>query len=95
MEIVIQEIRQDNLQDVEQCDGTFTVDSKLVLAAENDVVQFSIVGITPYQKRYPREAIDSGAYIDNPDRTIFFAFVDRAIAGQILLRRIWDQYAYI
>ncbi|MGH9944702.1 MAG: GNAT family N-acetyltransferase [Pyrinomonadaceae bacterium] len=95
MEIAIRQISQHNLPDGEKCDGTFTVDAKLILAAKNNVIQFTTVNTTPYQKRYPVETIDHSTYIDSPDRTIFFAYVDGTIGGQIRLRRNWNHYAYV
>jgi ribosomal protein S18 acetylase RimI-like enzyme len=95
MEITIREINQHNLKDLEKCNGAFIIDSKLILSAQEDDIQFTVVPTTLYQKRYPAEAIDVEAYIGNPDKTIFFAYADGELAGQVRLRRNWNQYAYV
>jgi streptothricin acetyltransferase len=93
--IIIQKINPLNRQDADHCDGTFTVDAKLVLSAEDGVLHYTVVDVPPYQKRYPLDQVDYAAYIDNPDRTVFFAYIDDRLAGQIRLCRYWNQYACV
>ena len=96
MKLSIQELNIDRLQDVNRCDSAFTVDSKLVLSAENSVIDYTLVQvITPYQKHYPSEELDAAAYIANPDRVIYLAYQEDQIAGQVRLSRYWNRYAYI
>lgn len=95
MEISIREIDKDNLQDANQCDAAFTVDSKLVLHAENIVVTYNVVGVTPYRKRYIFEERDYSTYISNPDKNVYFAYVDGEVAGQINMAKHWNAYAWI
>jgi streptothricin acetyltransferase len=95
MPITIQQLDERNFGDVNRCDGTFTVDSKLVLRAENDLVRFAIVGVPPYQKRYPAEELDYTTYLHQPDKAIFLAYAGGQLAGQIIVRKNWNRYAYI
>jgi streptothricin acetyltransferase len=95
MEIEIQEINQHNLTAAEKCDGSFIVDSKILLSARDNVIEFAVVRTPPYQKRYPREPIDYNAYIDNPEASIFFAYRNGKIGGEIRLRRNWNYFANI
>ena len=95
MAITLCELNEQNIQDVNKCDGVFTVESKLVLQAENDVIRYTIVSVPPYQKRYAYDEIDYSTYLANPDKTIFFAYMDDRLAGQIILLKYWNQYAYI
>jgi ribosomal protein S18 acetylase RimI-like enzyme len=95
MEISLREINAHNLQDAGKCDSSFMVDTLLVLSAENNVVHFNTVSISPYKKKYPVEKIDYGLYLSRPDRTVFLAYCDQSIAGEIRLRRNWNIYAYI
>ncbi len=95
MTIVIQEVNRSTLKDAGRCDGMFTVDSQLVLSARNNVIHFDTIPVRPYQKRYPIEAVDYTAYVDHPDRTIFLAYADGQIGGEIRMQRNWNQYAYI
>jgi streptothricin acetyltransferase len=95
MTITIQEIDLHNINDADRCDGTFTVDAKLALSAENGQVRYTQVSVQPYEKRYPLDEVDFSMYINNPDKTVNFAYVDGDIAGQIRLCRWWNGYAYI
>jgi streptothricin acetyltransferase len=93
--IVIKEIDHYNRNDVNRCDGAFTVDSRLILTAENGVIQFTVISTPPYLKRYPLDEVDFAAYINNPGKTVFLAYLDDQIAGQLRLSRYWNGYAYI
>jgi streptothricin acetyltransferase len=95
MEITIREIDEHTIHSVNRCDGAFTVDSKLVLHAENGIIGYSIVKVQPYQKRYPIEEVDYASYASDPDKTIFFADVDGQLAGLVRLLKHWNAYAYI
>ncbi len=95
MPITIAAISQANLTDAGRCDGVFTVDAKLVLAAADNVIQFTVVATPPHQKHYAVEPVDYHAYIDHPDQTVLLAYMDGAIAGEIRLRRNWNRYAYV
>jgi streptothricin acetyltransferase len=83
MKITIHEINQHNLQDTGKCDSSFTVDTLLVLSAENNLIHFNTVAISPYTKKYPVEKIDYSIYLSRPGRTVFFAYGDQSIAGEI------------
>lgn len=93
--ITIEEINPHNLQDADRCDGAFLVDAKLNLSAENGHITYTPVNVPPYEKRYPLDEVDFTTYLASPDRTVFFAYIDGAIAGQIRLRRWWNHYGYI
>jgi len=95
MGLTLIQLDNEHLVDVNRCDSTFTVDSRLVLDAQDGEISYRIVSIRPYQKRYAVDAIDAIAYLDNPDRAIFLAYMDGQIAGQIRVGRFWNRYAYI
>ena len=46
-------------------------------------------------KRYPNDDCDYAAYLDNPDKAVFLAYADGKCAGQIVLRKDWNRYAFI
>jgi streptothricin acetyltransferase len=95
MNIILREIDPSNLHDANQCDGSFIVDSKLVLHVENDILRYSVVRVEPYRKQYVFEERDYASYIANPDQTVYFAHVDGHLAGQIVLKKHWNVYAWI
>ena len=95
MNITIREIDRDTLKDVNRCDAAFTVDSKLVLHAEDGVIRYSIVSVEPYRKQYVFEEKDYPSYISSPDRIVYFAYIDGHLSGQITVTKHWNAYAWI
>jgi streptothricin acetyltransferase len=95
MGIIVREIDQNNLQLMNQCDGSFTVDSKLLLYAENGKIHYTVVDVHPYIKQYPSNETDFSKYLSNPDQTVFFAYLDDELVGQIGIMKHWNGYAYI
>jgi len=95
MRITIREIDKNNILHINQCDGSFTISSKLLLHAENGKISYTIVDVPSYTKQYTSDEIDFSKYLSNPDKTIFFAYVDDKIIGQIRIMKYWNGYAYI
>lgn len=95
MGISIQEINPKNAGDINQCDGQFIIDSRLVLNLEKDRIQYHLENIAPVRKRYHQDQIDPGSYQQHPNQTIFFAYIDGQLAGQIILRKNWNNFAYV
>jgi ribosomal protein S18 acetylase RimI-like enzyme len=95
MELTLCELVAAHLKDVNSCDNTFTVDAKLVLDAENGVISYEVVSVSPYEKRYPLDELDVATYIANPDRIIYLAYLDGQLAGQIRIGKWWNRFAYI
>lgn len=94
-EIILREIDKSNIHHIDQCDSSFTVDSKLILNAENGKISYTVVELPPYTKQYQADKTDHSAYISNPDKTIFLAYVDAELAGQIRVTKYWNAHAYI
>jgi len=95
MELVIKELDEINIKDAGQCDGEFVIDTKLILHTENNQIRYTVIDQPTTKKRYGKDDVDYSAYIDNPERTVFLAYVDGKVAGQIILRKNWNKYAYI
>lgn len=95
MEITIQAFNEQNRGDLNRCDGAFMVDSKLVLHVEDDVTSYTVVPAASYRKEYLRSDLDYASDMAQLDRGIFFAYVDGELAGQIVLFKNWNGYAYI
>jgi ribosomal protein S18 acetylase RimI-like enzyme len=94
-EAVIRKLDIGGLPDVGRCDGRFTIESRLVMDAQDNAIHYRIEAVVPYEKRYPPEIYDVAEYIDQPDRAIYLAYLDQQLAGQIRLCRYWNRYAYI
>lgn len=94
MQIAIKPLNEQNIHDLNRCDGTFTVDALLVPHTEEGHLCYTITPVPPYQKQYPHQ-VDPSAAIHHPDKAIFFAYLDTQLAGQIILLKNWNGYAYI
>lgn len=95
MGIIIEEINTNNAKYVNTFDGEFVIDEILTLHVDGDEIRYEIVEVPQATKRYACDEIDCHDYIDAPNRIIYFAYVDGQIAGQIVLRKNWNKYAYV
>jgi streptothricin acetyltransferase len=95
MRITVEEINARNVRDIGKCDGEFIIDAKLVLCVENDEIRYTITEVPRTRKRYVKDDVDYDSYIDNPNKTVYLAYVEGQIAGQIVLRKNWNRYACI
>ena len=95
MEIQTREIAPDNVRDLECCDDSFVVDSRMVLNAPEGVVNYTVEPVPPYRKRYPQDDVDYQQYMSSAGRAIFLAYVDGEPAGRIRLRVNWNRLACI
>jgi streptothricin acetyltransferase len=95
MKVVIKELDERNVGDIGTCDGEFTVDSKLVLHAENNEIRYTTIRVPSFKKRYRQDEIDYAVYVDDPHKTAFLAYVNGQMAGHIILCKYWNRYAYI
>ena len=91
----IELLTRERMGDVGKCDGAFTVDSKLVLSARDNVVSYEVVPVAPYEKRYAKQEIDYGRYVGAEDRAVYLAYIDGVVAGEMRLWVHWNGFAYI
>jgi streptothricin acetyltransferase len=94
IDVVIKELDETNVAHIGQCDGEFVVDSRLALHVDDKTVRYEIVPVPRFTKRHEQDH-DYATYVDVPDKTAFLAYVCGQIAGQIVLRRNWNGYAYV
>jgi streptothricin acetyltransferase len=93
--IRVEALNARNLPDAGRCDGLFTVDGRLVLSAEADRLRYTVVRMPSYEKRYPAEPLDVAAWIGDPGRAVYLAYLDGQVAGEMRILRYWNRYAYI
>jgi ribosomal protein S18 acetylase RimI-like enzyme len=95
MNITIREIDESTVQSVKQYSSSFEVTSKLVLHAENGKINYTVVDVPSHIKQYGLEEVEPKTYVGSSDKTVFFAYVDGKLAGQIRLWKHWNNYVYI
>lgn len=95
MELVIRKAGQLCINEIAEIDGRFVIDSQLLLQAKDNQIHTTVTDLPAREKRYADEGTDHPAYVSDPDKVIFLAYVDGHIAGRIILRKNWNKYAYI
>jgi streptothricin acetyltransferase len=96
MGITIKDLTAENLNDLGKSDSEFTIDSRVVPHYANGKLSYIIQAIPEYKKCYlPEDPKLYRAYVKDADKAGFFVFSDGELAGQILLRRNWNLYAWI
>ena len=95
MTITVCELNDQNIRDLNSCDGTFTVDSRVVLQVENNVIRYVVVSVPAFEKRYPIIEIDQTVFRADAASALYFAYMDGQIAGHVILRKNWNQFAYV
>jgi streptothricin acetyltransferase len=95
MEIIIKELDATTFQFINACDSTYVTDACLDLYLENGRLHYTISAIPPSFRQLRHEALDYTTYIGNPNKAIYFAFVDGQLAGQITLHKHWNNYVWV
>ena len=94
MEIV--KINQQNLADINKANQPFEIIGKIKPTfADGNWTYTEEIYEHSYIKEYPNDSCDYAFYIDNPDKTVFFAYSDAECVGQIILKKDWNWYAFI
>jgi len=94
MEIV--ELSFDTLKDMNKVNESFEIVGKLKPSFVNDEWTYTEeVYENTYTHSYPDEGCDYLEYIENPDKVVFMAYIDKNCVGQIILRKDWNKYAFI
>lgn len=91
----IETVTHSNFQLINTIDSAFTVDSKLKVSMSDNKFSYEIESVIPYEKSYQYENADYSAYINNNSKTVFLAFENEELTGQIILLKYWSGYAYI
>lgn len=100
MDIEIREMTARDLGRQIEIDGSFIVDSTLVLNLADDRIGYEVKDMPAYTKSYTNEPNDAEntdytEYIGNPDQIIYLAFAGDQTVGQIVIKRNWNKYAYV
>jgi streptothricin acetyltransferase len=92
----IVELNHENLKDVNVTDNAFEVKSRIIPYIEGGVFHYHLKDIEKsYTKSYGNDDFDYTTYIDNPEKIVYLVYAGNSPAGQIILRRNWNKYAYI
>ncbi len=96
MGIVIKELTTELLPDINKVNDEFVVDSKAILRYDGNRLSYTVIPIPPYRKKYqPETPAFYASCIDNADKAGFIAYIDGQAAGQLILHRNWNRFAWI
>ena len=85
-----------NLSDLDKANQPFEIIGKIKPTfADGKWTYTEEIYDDPYIKAYPNDSCDCDDYIDNPDKAVFFAYLDSECIGQVILKRDWSKYAFI
>ena len=93
--IEIDELNQDKLNDAGRCDGEFVIDSRLVPELVDGRITYRIESLPRRTKRYEERDDDYLAHLNDPAKAIFLAYLHGRVIGEIMLKKYWNNYAYI
>jgi streptothricin acetyltransferase len=97
MHIDIKKLTNEDLHRPVVIDGRFLVDSVLRLHSTDSSINYSVIKIPPYEKRYGEmdDLMDWADYVSHPDRTMYVALAGHHIVGFVAAKRNWNQMAYV
>jgi len=101
MNLQIRVMQEEDISRLGDMDGSFEVDSMLVLSMTDQRIDYTIQPVALYTKSYndhdteEEEEMEETAYINHPDQIIYLACLGDRVAGHITLRRHWNRYAYV
>ncbi|MCC6298709.1 MAG: GNAT family N-acetyltransferase [Anaerolineales bacterium] len=95
MDVQIRQMDSHSIHQVDSFERNSIVKSHLVLHVEDNKITYSIVSVEPYEKILNIDADDNSAFVDNPQKAIFFADVDGKPVGQVKILPWWNKFAYI
>ena len=95
MNFIIKELDNSIVKDIHQVDDEFEIVSKLVLHLKDGRLGYTTVSIPPKTKRYPPDDYDYASYVGNPEKTAFLAYIEGQVAGELILHRHWNKFAWI
>ena len=94
MEIV--RINSHNISDINKTNQPFEIIGRIKPEFSDGVWTYTEeIYERPYIKKYPADEFECETYMNDPDKAIFFAYLNEECAGQIVLKKDWNRYAFI
>ncbi|MFZ1323072.1 MAG: GNAT family N-acetyltransferase [Ignavibacteria bacterium] len=93
--ITISEINKNNHHYLNKCDEEFEISTEYKIEFTEDSFKLREIAVNPYSKRYDNIKIDSTELITGSDTVIYFGFYKDELAGQVFLKRYWNNFAWL
>jgi streptothricin acetyltransferase len=95
-QIEIKEVDAANAHDIYTVDSTYEICSRIVPSLKNGVFTFVITESDRiFYKSYPDDPFDYTAFMHNPDKVAYLAYLSRQNIGQIIVKRWWNRFAWV
>jgi ribosomal protein S18 acetylase RimI-like enzyme len=94
MAVSLIRLTESNIKDAGRCDGTFDIEGEIVLHVTNGEIRYEVVNRPSTTKQYSA-VINYQPYINNPDKAVYFAYIDKKVAGEVVLEKHWNNYGFV
>ncbi|MFW9914028.1 MAG: GNAT family N-acetyltransferase [Candidatus Thorarchaeota archaeon] len=93
----IEQISSENLNDFYRIDNSFKVSSVIELSMVQGEIQYEVKEVAEsWEKKYDEiRDFDPASVIDSETAVIFLAYIEDEIAGKIVLKKHWNNFAHI
>ncbi|HHT7174183.1 TPA: streptothricin N-acetyltransferase SatA [Bacillus cereus] len=100
MSLLIRELETNDLDNFPEIDDSFIVNARLMLSLSkvNRRIEYTVEDVPIYEKSYlqnDNEELVYNEYINKPNQIIYIALLHNQIIGFIVLKKNWNNYAYI
>lgn len=96
MATILEKLVEGRIGDATKIDGSFRIESRLALAANQGVIEFEVVPTEPWTKRYEHDDPDDiASYIAADDKHALIAYHNDMPAGLLLVSENWNGHAII
>lgn len=100
MSLLIRELETNDLDNFPEIDDSFIVNARLMLSLSkvNRRIEYTVEDVPSYEKSYlqnDNEELVYNEYINKPNQIIYIALLHNQIIGFIVLKKNWNNYAYI
>lgn len=101
MNLLIRELKVNDLDNLPEIDDSFIVNSRLILSLSkvNKRIEYTVEDVPSYEKSYLQDQYDDELayteYINKPDQVIYIAILYNQIIGVMVLKKNWNHYTYI
>lgn len=93
--IIISEINKINKHNFNKCDEDFEINSEYNIEFIDGNFNLIEIPVKPYFKRYESLKIDLTESIIGSGSIIYFGFFNDELAGQVFLKRHWNNFAWM
>ncbi len=96
VDLKITNISKENICDINRLNQEFEVFGRLIPLFTNGKWDYDEkIHDKSYMHCFPNDESNYSEYIDNPDKTVIFAYVDFECVGQIRIRKNWNRYCFV